>query len=213
MMFFFKNIKNQNMSNKVFLKLYWTYFHVDNLNTFLFQNDKLEVAYEIILANKLILNNYKIIEIGCSNGALLYKINSSYTNYKLKLIGIDLNHSAIKSARLFAKKSMINNIDFYTKCNNFESNLIISISTIIYLDNNQLNDFRQSNKIFIISPASRNNTFVSSKNILRSKESIISIFHDYILTEFPLITNWDNDQIFSFCCIFEKNNSFAILKF
>lgn len=65
----------------------------------------MEVAYEIILANKLILNNCKIIEIGCSNGALLYKINLSYTNYKLKLIGIDLNRSAIKSARLFAIKN------------------------------------------------------------------------------------------------------------
>jgi hypothetical protein len=54
------------MSNKVFLKFYWTYFHVDNLNTFLFQNDKLEIAYEIILAKNLIFDNYKIIDNGCS---------------------------------------------------------------------------------------------------------------------------------------------------
>jgi ubiquinone/menaquinone biosynthesis C-methylase UbiE len=148
------------MSNKVFLKFYWTYFHVDNLNTFLFQNDKLEIAYEIILAKNLIFDNYKIIDNGCSNGTFLFKINSSYTNYKLNLVGIDINRSAIKSARLFAKKSMINNIEFYTKCNDFESNLIISISTIIYLGNNQLNDFRQSNKILIIAPVSRNKTFI-----------------------------------------------------
>jgi 2-polyprenyl-3-methyl-5-hydroxy-6-metoxy-1,4-benzoquinol methylase len=78
----------------------------------------------------------------------------------MDVVGIDINRSAIKSARLFAKKSMINNIEFYTKCNDFESNLIISISTIIYLGNNQLNDFRQSNKILIIAPVSRNKTFI-----------------------------------------------------
>jgi hypothetical protein len=201
---FVKFVKNYILSNKYFLKLYWTYFHVDNLNTFVFQNDKLKIAYEVILSNNFILENYNIIDYGCANGALLFKLNSRFLNFNLKLTGIDYNIRALENAIANSKKHEINNIKFYKQCNNFECDLILSIATIIYLDYATLKKFNNAKNIFIITPYSRTNTYVSNKNIFRSKADIISLFEGYRLTEFPVSTNWDNDLNLTFVGIFKK---------
>ena len=82
--------------------------------------------------------------------------------------------------------------------------MILSIATIIYLDYATLKKFNNAKNIFIITPYSRTNTYVSNKNIFRSKADIISLFKGYRLTEFPVSTNWDNDLNLTFVGIFKK---------
>ena len=162
-----KKFKNYIFQNQIFIKIYWTYFHVDNLNTFNFENDKLHIGFNFLKSINLLKNNDKIIDYGCSNGSFLFKLNEYHLNYNLNLIGIDYNIKALRNASAYSIKMQYQNITFLNKPNNLNCNLLIIISTIIYMNNTDLNRLTLAENILII-------TTVAIISIYRSNKKIFS---------------------------------------
>ena len=78
------------------------------LNEKRYKNPKESHKYLLKILNKTILKtkNYRILDIGCSNGELIYNLEKKFHNFKIT--GVDIRSELIRKA----KKNVSNKVDF-----------------------------------------------------------------------------------------------------
>jgi hypothetical protein len=139
-------------------KYYWKYFHVDNLDKFEEANlsEKAIWSFFVDLLKSLIDSekpsisfqdrNVTVLEIGCVNGRNLIKAKLNHPFLEtINFKGLDINSKAIRNGKNYIKKLNVSNIELihsnlmHIELENIDC--IISVATLIYLDEFELKRF------------------------------------------------------------------------
>lgn len=124
------------------------------------------------LCRDLLSNDSKILDIGCSTGVLLMKINNSI-NLNLNLTGIDISKSMIAHSK---KNNKFNKIKFYQKDidnlnqNNFD--LIISYFTFQFIHPSKKDQFIKN----VYNKLNNNCHFIIFEKVIESNGYLQNLF-------------------------------------
>ena len=163
---FFKN----KIKKKRFI--FWSFFHPDNIFKFKYSNKAEMIAWEFV-KNKL--SNYNsLCEIGCFNGRIIIILREFLKNKKY--VGFDLNIFAILIAKTLNYIIWKNKYSFHWQNGSFsayqDSELLISIATLIYFSEKELKRFisllklNKTLKAVLIHEIFINEKFVNNKSTL-----------------------------------------------